>query len=246
MKLRLDQLVVQLGLAESREVAQRMIRAGMVRVDGHPKDKPGHLFPDDCNVTAEQPSRFVGRGGEKLLAAIQAFQPDLTDRVCLDIGASTGGFTDCMLQHGARHVYAVDAGHGQLHHRLQNDPRVTLMEKTNARYLTPASFPVQPTFATVDVSFISLDKILPTLKQLVTPGGYLITLIKPQFEAGRDEVGKGGVVREEKTRQQVVDRIREFGTRQEGLNWLGCIQSPLKGPAGNIEYLAYWQTPLIK
>ena len=243
MKQRLDQLMVQRGLAESREKAQRLVLAGEVRVAGQVVTKPGHDYAADVEVTVARPERFVSRGGEKLEAAFGAFALDVTGKICVDIGASTGGFTDCLLQHGAARVYAVDVGRGQLHWRLQNDPRVVVMDEVNARFLRPGQLTETPALVTVDASFISLTLLLPAVKELLAPGGEIVTLIKPQFEAGRAEVGKGGVVRDPRLRQQVVERIREFGERTLGLNWCGVCESPLQGPAGNVEFLAYWKKP---
>ena len=243
MNPRLDELLVQRGLAESRAQAQRLIGAGEVRVNGQPATKAGHLVPADAELTVAQPERFVSRGGEKLEEAFRRFGLDVAGRVCLDIGASTGGFTDCLLQHGAARVYAVDVGHGQIHWKLRNDPRVVLKEGVNARHLRAGDLPEQPALATVDVSFISLTKILPAVKELLVGGGGIVALIKPQFEAGREQVGRGGVVRDAGVHQQVIGDVREFGTRQLGLAWLGVCESPLKGPAGNVEFLSYWKKP---
>ncbi len=238
---RLDALVAERGLAESREKAQRLIRAGLVRVDGQLFDKPGKTVDLACTVEVLAPERFVGRGGEKLECAFEVFRPDVADIVCLDVGASTGGFTDCMLQHGARKVYAVDVGRGQLHWKLRNDPRVIVMEKMNARSLRPDDFPERPGFAAMDVSFISLTKVLPSVKDIISGNSVIISLIKPQFEAARAEVSRGGVVRDSETRATVVERVRIFGERELGLRWLGVCESPIKGPAGNIEFLACWR-----
>ncbi len=240
---RLDQQVVERGLAESREQAQRLIRAGAVRVDGRPADKPGHRFPLDAEIARLAEARFVGRGGEKLEEAFRRFPLDVAGRICLDVGASTGGFTDALLQHGAARVYAVDVGRGQLHPRLAGDPRVCVMDRCNARHLTPDRFPEPPSFAAVDVSFISLRLVFPAVREVLQPGGGIVTLIKPQFEVGRREVGRGGVVRDEAARQRAVEGIQAFGTETLGLRWLGCCPSPLRGPAGNVEFLAHWEKP---
>ncbi len=242
MKVRVDQLLVQRGLAASREKAQRLILAGAVRVNGSMADKPGHTVSDDPDLilTVEAAERFVGRGGLKLEKAFEAFGLDVTGRVCLDVGASTGGFTDCLLQHGAARVYAVDVGRGQLDWRLRNDPRVVVREGVNARYLKPGDLPEPVSFAVADVSFISLTKILPAVTPLMVSGD-LVTLIKPQFEAGPEKVGKGGVVRDPAVREQVVEEVRAFGGRLPGLVWQACCESPLKGPAGNVEFLAWWK-----
>lgn len=228
------------GLAESREQAQRLIRAGSILVDGQRAEKPGHRFACDVRLEAKKAPRFVGRGGEKLEAAFETFEIDVQGLVCLDVGASTGGFTDCLLQHGAGSVYAVDVGKGQLHWKLCNDPRVTVIDKTNARYLTPDLLPDRPSFACIDVSFISLTLIMPAVIAVLAPTGKIVSLIKPQFEAGREQVGKGGVVRDEAVREAVVDKIHRFGEGALGMTWHGCCPSPIKGPAGNVEFLALW------
>ena len=243
MKQRLDLLLVQRGLAESREKAQRLILAGVVRVAGQVATKQGHEYADDVELAVTQPERFVSRGGEKLEGAFQAFALDVKGKICVDIGASTGGFTDCLLQHGAARVYAVDVGRGQLHWKLRTDPRVVVLDGINGRYLRPGQLAEVPAVATMDASFISLTLLLPAAKELLAPGGELITLIKPQFEAGRAEVGRGGVVRDTRIRQQVVERVRAFGVNVLGLTWVGVCESPLRGPAGNVEFLAYWKKP---
>lgn len=240
-KQRLDQWLVQEGLAESREKAQRLIRAGQVRVNGQTATKPGQPCPMVAEVTLEALPRFVGRGGEKLAAAFAAFPLHVAGAVCVDVGASTGGFTDCLLQHGARRVYAVDVGKGQLHWNLRRDPRVTVFEGVNARHLNVSDFDETPVFASIDVSFISLTKILPAVTTILAAGGEVVTLIKPQFEAGREQVGKGGVVRDPSVHAQVVERVRQFGESMLGWQWLGYLASPLKGPAGNVEFLAHWR-----
>jgi len=240
MKERLDTLVVKRGLVESREKAQRLILAGQVLVAGQLATKPGHSVDTELDITVKARPRFVGRGGEKLDAAFEAFGLAVEGRVCLDTGASTGGFTDCMLQRGAAQVYAVDVGRGQLHWRLRNDPRVTVMEGVNARYLDSASFVPPPEFAALDVSFISLTKVLPAVKDVLAGLGVLVTLIKPQFEAGREQVRRGGVVRDPAVHQEVLAHIRRFGEESLGLCWQGVCESPLKGPAGNTEFLAWW------
>ena len=242
-KERLDQLLIARGLAESREKAQRLIRAGVVRVDSQPESKPGHLFAADADVTVVTPERFVSRGGEKLEEAFRVFALDVTGLVCADFGASTGGFTDCLLQHGAARVYAVDVGRSQLHWKLQQDPRVVVMDGLNARYLGRSDFPESPAFGTVDVSFISLTKDLPAVKDVLCPGATLVTLIKPQFEAGREDVGHGGVVRDEAVRQRTIAEVRACGVEKLGLEWVGVCPSPIRGPAGNVEFLACWRTP---
>lgn len=239
---RLDLLMVERGLADSREKAQRLIRAGEVLVDDVPAAKPGHEVPLDCHIRVRQPERFVGRGGLKLEEAFVRF-PLLTaeGKICVDIGASTGGFTDCLLQHGAAQVFAVDVGKSQLHPRLAADPRVVVLDGCNARHLQPDDLPEPVDLAVTDVSFISLRLILPAIDRLLRPGGETVALIKPQFEAGRNEVEKGGVVRNPQTRQLVVERIRDFGVQSLGWQWLDFCPSPIRGPAGNVEYLSYWR-----
>ncbi|MBP7274997.1 MAG: TlyA family RNA methyltransferase [Kiritimatiellae bacterium] len=239
-KDRLDIRLVQLGLAESRERAQRLIRAGKVRVNGQCADKPGHDVAPDAVITVETPERFVSRGGEKLEEAFARFPISVEHLVCVDLGASTGGFTDCLLQHGAARVYAIDVGRAQLHPRIAADPRVVSLEQVNARHLTPASLPEPCDFGCADVSFISLEKILPALRSLLREGADVVTLIKPQFEAGREQVGAGGVVRDPAVHEAVIARIRAFGEREARLAWREHCVSPLRGPAGNIEFLAWW------
>jgi 23S rRNA (cytidine1920-2'-O)/16S rRNA (cytidine1409-2'-O)-methyltransferase len=240
-KTRLDQLLVQRELADSREQAQRLIRAGLVLVGEELATKPGHQFKDDVAISVKEQEKYVSRGGLKIEGAHERFGFELQGAVCLDIGSSTGGFTDFMLQHGAAKVYAVDCGTNQLHYKLREDPRVVVMENTNARYLTNDDIPEQADFCSIDTSFISLTKILPPLKNLMKPGGHIVSLIKPQFEAGKEQVGKGGVVRDPAVHEAVIERIRKFGTDELGFQWLELCTSPIKGPAGNIEFLAYWQ-----
>ena len=241
--MRLDLLLVQRGLAESREKAQRLIIGGHVRVAGQVQSKPGHTYPNDADLSIDEPIRFVSRGGDKLEGALLHFKIDPAGLVCADIGASTGGFTDCLLQHGAARVYAVDVGQGQLHWKLRNDPRVVAMDGVNARYLTAESLPEKIAMAVVDASFISLTLLLPAVTQVLAGGAQVVTLIKPQFEAGREQVGKGGVVRDTAVHDEVIARVREFGERNTTLRWQGVCPSPLKGPAGNTEFLAYWTGP---
>ena len=240
-KIRLDQLVVARGLAESRSLAQRLVREGKVRVEGVANPKPGNQVRDDAKVEVEAPERFVSRGGWKLEGAFEHFGFSVEGLDCLDVGASTGGFTDCLLQHGAARVAAVDVGHDQFHQKLKDDPRVWWREGFNARLMKPEDLPFVPAFATCDVSFISLRLILPPIVRALAPGGGIVTLIKPQFEAGREQVGKGGVVRDEAVRREVVESIRAFGTGELGLDWVGVCPSPIKGPAGNVEFTAYWR-----
>jgi 23S rRNA (cytidine1920-2'-O)/16S rRNA (cytidine1409-2'-O)-methyltransferase len=240
---RLDQLLVTRGLAESRAKAQRLILAGAVRADDRPVFKPGQEFPPEVVLAVAAPELFVGRGGEKLEKAFEVFALDVRDKVCLDVGASTGGFTDCLLQHGAAKVFAVDVGKGQLHWKLRQDPRVVMMEQVNARYLKPGDLDAAPAFAAVDVAFISLTKVLPAVNTTLCRGAGIVTLIKPQFEAGRKEVCRGGVVRDTAVHARIVSKIRAFGQTELGLVWRGVCESPIRGPAGNIEFLACWEKP---
>ncbi len=241
-KKRLDVLLFERGLAESREKAKTVIMSGIVYVNGVKEDKAGSTFTDDDKLTIEvrgQGLKYVSRGGLKLEKAIREFGVELAGCICMDIGASTGGFTDCMLQNGAVKVFAVDVGHGQLAWKLRNDERVICMEKTNIRYVVPEDIGGVPLdFASVDVSFISLDKVLPAAYPLLKDGARMVCLIKPQFEAGREEVGKKGVVRDKAVHNKVVLRITEL-CRELGFEILGLTFSPIKGPEGNIEYLIY-------
>jgi 23S rRNA (cytidine1920-2'-O)/16S rRNA (cytidine1409-2'-O)-methyltransferase len=241
VKERLDVLLHQRGLAESREKAQRLIRAAQVRVNGQTQCKPSFTADSEAELEVETPPRFVSRGGDKLMGALEAW-PDLAPagRVCIDIGSSTGGFTDCLLQHGATSVYAVDVGRGQLHWNLRNDPRVRVMEETNARYLEAPQFNPRPDFGVTDVSFISLTLILPAAARVLLPGSDFVSLIKPQFEAGAQHLRKGVVV-DEAIRLEVCERIRRFGESELKWSCHGIVPSPLKGPAGNIEFLARWK-----
>jgi len=247
-KQRLDDILVQRGLAESAELAQRLIRAAKVKVKGHPVTKPGTPYPADIEVEVELPPRFVSRGGDKLQGALDTWPIDLTGRVCIDIGSSTGGFTDCMLQSGASKVYAVDSGTNQLVWALRQDERVVVMEKCNARYLKPADLKTKddtddvPNFASVDVSFIGLDKIFPAMDEIMAEESEAVTLIKPQFEARREQVEKGGVVRDPLVHQEVQDRVVAETEANTRFRCQGIVISPLKGPSGNIEFLAYWKT----
>ncbi|MBN1907436.1 MAG: TlyA family RNA methyltransferase [Deltaproteobacteria bacterium] len=231
--------MVQKGLAESREKAKAIIMAGEVMIDGTRADKPGHIFPEESEITIKTPSMpFVSRGGLKLEAAINHFNIDVKDLVMLDTGASTGGFTDCLLQHGAKRVIAIDVGYGQMHWRLRNDPRVTVIEKTNARNITPDTISEQPDGAVIDVSFISLKLVIPPVAALLPENTFIIALIKPQFEAGKGEVGKGGVVRDEETHNRIIVDISDF-CKKQGLAPVGVIPSPILGPKGNREFLIY-------
>ncbi len=238
---RLDLLLVERGLAGSRQSAQALILAGAVRVNGQPAAKAGRPASASDVIEVRDAARFVGRGGEKLEHAMSFFRIEVRGLVCLDVGASTGGFTDCLLQRGALRVIAVDVGRGQMHWRLRRDPRVLLIERCNARNLKPGDLPEQPSFAAVDVSFISLSKILPALHSVLRTPAEIVTLIKPQFEAGREHICRGGVVRDEAVRSAVVAEARAFGETRLGWEWRGVCESPLLGPAGNVEFLAYWR-----
>lgn len=237
-RCRLDVLLVDRGHFESREKARRAVMAGLVEVEGRRMDKPGSAVGRDVALSVRGPAEpFVSRGGRKLAAALDAFEVDVRDRVALDVGASTGGFTDCLLQRGARRVYAVDVGYGQLDHRLRQDPRVIVMERVNARHLPPDALPERVDLVTVDVSFISLLKVVPALLPHLRDDGLLLPLIKPQFEAGRSEVRAGGVVRDPDLRRAVIDRVLA-GLAHLGCERLDLIDSPVPGAAGNVEALA--------
>lgn len=239
MKKRLDILVTENGLAESREKAKALIMAGQVYVDNQKADKPGDTFSEDAHVEIRGKGlQYVSRGGLKLEKAMKEFSLTLTDKICMDVGASTGGFTDCMLQNGARKVYSVDVGYGQLAWSLRTDARVVNLERTNARYLTREQIPEEIDFFSVDVSFISLSLILPAVRPLLAEHGQAVCLIKPQFEAGREKVGKKGVVRDQSVHREVIEKIRNFSL-ENGFSVLGLTYSPVKGPEGNIEYLIY-------
>ncbi|MBR1628494.1 MAG: TlyA family RNA methyltransferase, partial [Lachnospiraceae bacterium] len=239
MKGRLDVLLVERGLLPSREKARRVIMAGEVFVDGQREDKPGTKIDEAAAIEVRHnPLPYVGRGGWKLEKALSVFSPALEGAVCLDIGASTGGFTDCMLQNGAAKVYAIDVGYGQLDYSLRTDERVVCMERTNFRYLTPEDLPQRADFAGCDVSFISLSKILPVAFSLLEEDGEMVCLIKPQFEAGREKVGKKGVVRDPKVHQEVIEHTISYA-QEAGFSVAGLSFSPIRGPEGNIEYLLY-------
>lgn len=235
-KKRIDVYLVEQGLADSREKARALIMAGAVMLDGQRCDKPAALMGPDQEVLVRQTDEFVSRGGKKLQKAIESFGIDLTGMTCIDVGASTGGFTDCMLRNGAAYVYAIDVGYGQLAWRLRQDARVCVMERQNARYLEKYMFDKPVSFASIDVSFISLKLILPALQRVLTPPYTISALIKPQFEAGRDRVGKKGVVRDKAVHLDVIEDIIAFA-RQQGLVMCGLDFSPIRGPEGNIEYL---------
>lgn len=240
MKERLDVLLVRQGFAQSREKAKAILMAGNVFVNGQREDKAGTTF-DESKIHIEVKGstlKYVSRGGLKLEKAMSQFPIILTDKVCMDIGASTGGFTDCMLQNGAKKVFSVDVGHGQLAWKLRNDERVVCMEKTNFRYVTPDDIGEQVDFASVDVSFISLTKILIPARNLLCEQGRMVCLIKPQFEAGKEKVGKKGVVRDSTVHEEVVHKIIDYADFI-GFEVLGLTYSPIKGPEGNIEYLMF-------
>lgn len=238
-KERLDVLLVQQGLATSRELAKAYIMAGNVYVDGQKEDKAGTKVAVTAALEVKgNQMKYVSRGGYKLEKAIDAFDISLEGKICLDIGASTGGFTDCMLQNGAVKVYAIDVGYGQFAWKLRNDPRVVCLEKTNVRYVTHEQVPEEGDFASIDVSFISLTKVLPAVLGVLGEKGQLVCLIKPQFEAGREKVGKKGVVRDIQVHKEVIEKIASY-VRTQGLGILGLSFSPIKGPEGNIEYLIY-------
>jgi 23S rRNA (cytidine1920-2'-O)/16S rRNA (cytidine1409-2'-O)-methyltransferase len=241
--VRLDQLLVEKGLFPSRERARRAVMAGTVEVDGRRVDKPGTAVADEARLELiGRGEPYASRAGRKLEAALDAFGVSPAGRVCLDVGASTGGFTDCLLQRGAERVYAVDVGYGQLDYRLRNDPRVVVMERINVRYLEPDALPEPIDLFTVDVSFISLTKVVPALlPRLARPGGEMLTLIKPQFEAGRGQVGKGGIVRDEAVRSRVIAETAAALARLDGLELAGVVDSEVPGTGGNREAFGWFR-----
>ena len=239
MKERLDVLLVKRGLAESREKAKAIIMSGIVYVEDQKEDKAGTTFDENAKIEVRGSTlKYVSRGGLKLEKAMTHFGVTLAGKICMDVGASTGGFTDCMLQNGAVKVFSVDVGHGQLAWKLRNDPRVVCMEKTNIRYVTPEDIADVLDFASVDVSFISLTKVLGPAKELLREGGEMVCLIKPQFEAGRENVGKKGVVRDKSVHIAVIEKIIGL-IAENNFSLLGLDFSPIKGPEGNIEYLCF-------
>jgi 23S rRNA (cytidine1920-2'-O)/16S rRNA (cytidine1409-2'-O)-methyltransferase len=240
-RVRIDRLIVEKGLAESREKATRHILAGEVFVDGVRVDKAGAVVASTARIEVRGGSKYVSRGGEKLIHALDYFKVTVAGRICLDVGASTGGFTDCLLQRGATRVYAVDVGTGQLDARLRNDPRVVVMEHTNARTLDPRLFDEQPTLGVVDVAFISLEKVLPATFGVLASRCELVALVKPQFEVGKKEVGKGGVVRDPAQQRAAVQRLARFSVLR-GWHVLGVTGSPLRGPKGNREFFLHLST----
>ena len=238
-KERLDVLLVNRGLAASREKAKAIIMSGSVYVDGQKEDKAGQTFPEEANIEVRGSTlKYVSRGGLKLEKAMECFDVSLSGKICMDVGSSTGGFTDCMLQNGAVKVYAVDVGHGQLDWKLRNDQRVICMEKTNIRYVKPEDIEDRIQFSSIDVSFISLTKVLGPVKELLTDDGEIVCLIKPQFEAGREKVGKHGVVRDASVHKEVIDMVMNYAV---SINFevMNLEFSPIKGPEGNIEYLMH-------
>ena len=240
MKKRLDILLVEQGLADSREKAKAIIMSGIVYVDNEKEDKAGSTFEETAKIEVRGKTLpYVSRGGLKLEKAMKSFPISLEESICMDVGASTGGFTDCMLQNGAKQVFAVDVGHGQLDWKLRNDPRVVCMEKTNIRYVTKDQIgDVELDFASIDVSFISLTKVLPPVYEMLKENGEVVALIKPQFEAGREKVGKKGVVRDRNVHKEVIEKILDYAPTA-GFTVLGLTFSPVKGPEGNIEYLVW-------
>ncbi|HAK89236.1 MAG TPA: TlyA family rRNA (cytidine-2'-O)-methyltransferase [Nitrospiraceae bacterium] len=239
MKSRLDKIIVEKGLTQSRERAQALIMEGKVFVNGMPSLKAGTMVAGDAAIELKgEDIPYVSRGGLKLEAAIKYFNISLKDKIAMDVGSSTGGFTDCMLQSGAKRVYCIDVGYGQLAWKLRQDPRVVLIERTNIRYLERKKIPDEIAIATIDVSFISLTKVVPAVLQFLKEDGDIIALIKPQFEVGKGEVGKGGIVKDEAKRMEVVEYIRG-GLESLGLETIGVIQSPIAGQKGNIEFLIY-------
>ena len=238
-KERLDVLLVKKGLASSREKAKAIIMSGIVFVDGQREDKAGSTFDEKQEIVVKGKTlKYVSRGGLKLEKAMNNFDIVLKDKVCMDVGASTGGFTDCMLQNGAVKVYSVDVGHGQLDWKLRNDERVVCMERTNMRYMTEDDIDEKASFVSIDVSFISLTKILPAVYRILNMGGEVVALIKPQFEAGREKVGKKGVVREKSTHIEVIEKVTDYAV-SIGFEVAALEFSPIKGPEGNIEYLVH-------
>ncbi|MBE7013906.1 MAG: TlyA family RNA methyltransferase [Ruminococcaceae bacterium] len=238
LKQRIDTLLFEKGLAESREKAKSLIMAGVVYIDEQKVDKPGTNVSVNSNIIVRQGAKYVSRGGLKLEKSIENFDISLSDKVCMDIGASTGGFTDCMLQNGAKKVYSVDVGYGQLAWKLRCDDRVCNLERTNIRYLDNSLISDPVEFVSIDVSFISLKLVLPKVKELLISSGDCVALIKPQFEAGREKVGKKGVVRDINVHKEVISNVFSF-TRELGFKVVELDYSPIKGPEGNIEYLMH-------
>lgn len=243
VKMRIDLLLVERGIAPTRSKAQALVMAGDVLVNEYRAVRPSETFPVNASIRIKgggAAARYVSRGGLKLEAALRTFSIDPVGKRCIDIGSSTGGFTDCLLQHGAESVTAIDAGTNQLDWKLRIDPRVDVRENTNARYLLPEDFPARFDIAVMDVSFISVTKVIPALLELLSDGGVLIVLVKPQFEVGKGEVGKGGIVRDPDKHQRVIDEVVTFVTKL-GMEHLGTIDSPITGAEGNKEFLAAWR-----
>jgi 23S rRNA (cytidine1920-2'-O)/16S rRNA (cytidine1409-2'-O)-methyltransferase len=238
-KVRIDRLLVDRGLVESRERGHALILAGQILVNGQKQDKAGALVPEDAELRIlGEVIPYVSRGGLKLAAALKEFGLSADGKIALDVGASTGGFTDCLLQHGAKKVYAVDVGYGQMAWKIRQDPRVTTIERVNIRAIEPALVPEPVDIVVIDVSFISLEKVIPSILQFLRPGAEIVALIKPQFEVGREQVGKGGIVRDEAARQAAVERITIF-VQKLGFDVKGVIPSPITGQDGNVEFLIY-------
>jgi 23S rRNA (cytidine1920-2'-O)/16S rRNA (cytidine1409-2'-O)-methyltransferase len=235
-KKRLDVLLVERQLAETRQRSQALIMAGDVQVNGAVMTKAGVLVAEDAEIVVRQPLKYVGRGGYKLEGALEAFNVNPREKICADVGASTGGFTDCLLQRGAAKVYAIDVGYGQLAWKIRNDPRVVVMDRVNVRFLD--SLPELIDLSVIDVSFISLTLVLASVAKFLQPQGEIIALVKPQFEAGRDQVGKGGIVRDERVHRAVIEKISQFAN-ENAWRVLGVIRSPIEGADGNVEFLMH-------
>ena len=238
-KLRLDRLLVDRGLVESREKGQALILSGQVMVNNQKVEKAGALVPEDGDIRIlGTPMPYVSRGGLKLEAALREFKGDVSGKTAIDVGDSTGGFTDCLLQHGCKKVYAIDVGYGQMAWKLRQDPRVVVIERRNIRDIDPSLIPEPVDIAVIDVSFISLEKVIPPVQQFLKPGAAVVALIKPQFEVNREQVGKGGIVRDEAAREAAKERITAF-VQEQGFDVRGVIPSPITGQDGNVEYLIY-------
>ena len=239
-KRRLDNLLLERGIVQSRERAKGLILSGDVRVNGNPVNKAGTLIDENAEIEITKDIPYVSRGGLKLEKAIKEFNINVKDKVAIDVGASTGGFTDCLIQYGAKKVYAVDVGYGQLAWKLRNDPRVVIIERKNVRYIKPSDIGEPVDIATIDVSFISLKLVLPVVKNLLKENGEIIALIKPQFEVGKGEVGKGGIVKDEEKHKKVISEIKSFAI-DSGFKVLNVTKSPIAGQKGNVEFLIYLQ-----
>ena len=239
-KRRLDNLLLERGIVQSRERAKGLILSGDVRVNGNPVNKAGTLIDENAEIEITKDIPYVSRGGLKLEKAIKEFNINVKDKAAIDVGASTGGFTDCLIQYGAKKVYAVDVGYGQLAWKLRNDPRVVIIERKNVRYIKPSDIGEPVDIATIDVSFISLKLVLPVVKNLLKENGEIIALIKPQFEVGRGEVGKGGIVKDEEKHKKVISEIKSFAI-DSGFKVLNVTKSPIAGQKGNVEFLIYLQ-----